>query len=294
MKSVVHHAPSMNTSEGNSKPTPTTNAHLKNKSKEEVDPYHHHLNSTNTAAGLWMLVDGIGLALITACTILEAFDMWKHYYRAFWISNSLPLTIWFGGKVSQVVGLLFLLLHAASFQIFPEIERFGMFMLTLGPILNIVSCSLFDPGSDPYYLFNKRWLTSEVLELVGISILDVSLIDMEEKIVLFFEVFGFSILCCAAVLDFEYRAPYPFEDGDNLSMLPKVGLRLELVYTNECGGLLLLTLVAIGQYHLKVFKHSQQSQSAHHGTEKDVHVAINNTPMKSAPHSVEPPDSADV
>ena len=241
---------------------------LRSRSKEEgnADWLHHatvHVNTnTGTAAGLWMLVDGIGLALITACTILEAFDMWRDHYKACWISNSLPLIIWFGGKISQVIGLLFLLLYAASFQLFPEIERFGMLMLTIGPILNIVSCSLFEPRSDPYYLFNKRWLTSEVLEVLGIGTLDISLIDMEEKLVLFFEVCGFGILCCAALLDFEYPSPYPFEEGENLSMFPKIAVRLDLIHTNECGGLLLLTLVAIGQYYLKVFKHNQMSLQA--------------------------------
>mmetsp|Transcript_13703 Transcript_13703/g.18762 ORF Transcript_13703/g.18762 Transcript_13703/m.18762 type:complete len:311 (+) Transcript_13703:55-987(+) len=224
--------------------------------------------TTNSAAGLWMLVDGIGLALITACTILEAFDMWKDYYKGHWLSNSFPLMIWFGGKIAQVLGLLFLLLHAASFQIFPEVERFGMLMLTIGPTLNIISCLLFNPASDPYYLFNKRWLTSEVLELLGISILDVSLIDMEEKVVLAFEIVGFLVLCCAAVLDFEYPSPYPFEEGDSLSMFPKIGLRLDLVYTNECGGLILLIIVALGQYQIKVHKHAQhhlhQQQHHHH------------------------------
>eukprot|EP01036_Dinobryon_divergens_P027970 gene27970-36839_t len=269
-----------------------SNNRLRSRSKddENTDLLHHatvHVNtSTSTAAGLWILVDGIGLALITACTILEAFDMWRDHYKACWISNSLPLIIWFGGKVSQVVGLLFLLLYAASFQLFPEIERFGMFMLTIGPLLNIVSCSLFDPGSDPYYLFNKRWLTSEVLEVIGIGTLDISLIDMEEKLVLFFEVCGFGILCCAALLDFEYPSPYPFEEGENLSMFPKIAVRLDLIHTNECGGLLLLTLVAIGQYYLKVFKHNQMHLQAaavgntvghlqaahshqHHHTDKD-------------------------
>jgi hypothetical protein len=206
-----------------------------------------------------MLVDGIGLALIAACTILEGIELWNDYFYEYWASNFPSLIFWFSGRTSQVAGLIFLLVHAASFQIFSEIEMYGMLLLTVGPILNLIACSLFDSGSDPFYLFNKQWLSSELIELLGISILDISLIEMEEHLfVLFFEVVGFFFLCCAAILDFEYFPP-----SDAPSGYPRVGLRLELVHSNECVGLLLLTVVAFGQYRIKLLKHQHGVASAH-------------------------------
>ena len=220
---------------------------LRNNHNNVTTVYHNH---TTSSTGLWMILDGIGLALIAACTILEGFDLWREYFNEYWDTNSSSLTFWLSGRTSQVIGLIFLLSHAASFQIFPEVERFGMLMLTIGPLLNLTACSLFDSGNDPLYLFNKQWLSSETLELVGISLLDVSLIDMEEAYVLFFEVIGFLILCCAAMLDFEYNNSY------NNGYFPVIELRLDLVHTNECFGLIILTIVAVGQYRIKIYKHN--------------------------------------
>lgn len=218
-----------------------------------------HSSNNNSSTGLWMILDGIGLALIAACTILEGFDLWRDYFNEYWDSNSSSLTFWFSGRTSQVIGLVFLLIHAASFQLFAEIERFGMLMLTVGPILNLTACSLFDSGNDPLYLFNKQWLSSESLELIGICILDISLIEFEEIYVLFFEVTGFITLCCAAILDFEYDS-----SSNNSSYFPMVELRLDLVHTNECLGLIILTIVAFGQYRIKVHKHNSELHNHKH------------------------------
>lgn len=99
-----------------------------------------------------------------------------------------------GGKTCQVVGLFALILHAITFQLFHSIEWSGMALLTAGPILNIIANSIFDSGNDGSFLYNRQWLSSESMELIGIVILDLSLIDMEEIMVLLAEVLGFFIL----------------------------------------------------------------------------------------------------
>ena len=206
---------------------------------------------------LWMLVDGVGLAIIAACTILEGFQLWNDYFNEYLEFNVPSLTFWFSGRFCQLVGLISLIIHAASMQVFHELELAGMMMLTAGPVLNLCACSIFDSGEDTSYIFNKQWMTSESLELLGIVVLDISLIEGPEHLVLSAEIAGFFILACAAVLDFEYTVG---------NFVPSVALRLDLIHLSDCFGLGLLTIVAIGQYYIKIAKQKQfQSGSSHHG-----------------------------
>lgn len=205
-----------------------------------------HSHSPGASMLLWMLVDGVGLAIITACTILEGFELWTNYFNEYWDFNVPSLTFWFSGRFCQVVGLISLIIHAASMQVFHELEWAGMMMLTAGPILNLCACSIFDSGVDTSYMFNKQWMTSESLELLGIVILDLSMIEGPEHLVLSAEVIGFMTLACAAILDFEYTL------GQSM---PVTTVRVDLIHVSDCFGLGLLTVVAIGQYHIKLAKH---------------------------------------
>lgn len=122
-----------------------------------------------------------------------------------------------------------------------------MFMLTLGPIINLSSCFAFHMNNnESLMLFKQQWASTEVVEIIGISILDISLIDMEEHFVLAAEIIGFMILCCAAALQFNYSADFTW---------PLVTCRLDVVHSSECCGLLMLTVVAYGQYRIKLYKH---------------------------------------
>lgn len=103
-------------------------------------PLHHGSNDGMDSAFIWILVDGVGLALITACTLIDAIHSWKVNFRNDWlvfISNSLlseflssdlvcALFFWWGGRIMQVIGLMFLLSYAATFEHFPDLERYGM------------------------------------------------------------------------------------------------------------------------------------------------------------------------
>lgn len=80
-----------------------------------------------------------------------------------------------------------------------------MLMLTIGPMVNMAACYTFALASDPDHLFQKQWFSTETMELIGILILDVSLIDMEEIKVLTAELVGFTCLCCAAGLTMEFQ-----------------------------------------------------------------------------------------
>lgn len=133
-----------------------------------------------------------------------------------------------------------------------------MFMLTLGPVINLSSCLLFQMNNnESIMLFKQQWASTELVELVGISILDISLIDMEEHLVLTAEVLGFMTLCCAAALQFTYSAGI---------FWPLVTCRLDVIHSSECCGLLMLTVVAYGQYRIKLYKHEMETKHAAAGS----------------------------
>lgn len=224
-----------------------------------VLPSHHHSTtqkstpqaSHGTSLLFWMIIDGIGLAMIAGATILDGVNLWHEFFHSFLLSNYIPICLWISGRTCQLVGLFILIGHAASYQVFHFLEYLGLFMLTVGPALNLIACYLFDSGSDPRFLFNKQWCSSETLEIVGIFFLDISMIDMHETYVLIAEQIGYVILCMSALLDFDY---------DTASFVPRVDCRLGVVHTSEAFGLVMLSIVAVAQYRVKVNKHLQQLQ----------------------------------
>lgn len=131
-----------------------------------------------------------------------------------------------------------------------------MILISTGPLLNMMACYLFTDNDDPHYLYKKQWASTELVELAGMLILDVSLIHMDEIYVLTAEVTGFLVLCCAAGLQFTYEPKI---------MLPNVVFRLDMVHSSECIGLIILTLVAFAQYRMKLHKleHQQRVQERH-------------------------------
>jgi hypothetical protein len=124
-----------------------------------------------------------------------------------------------------------------------------MLLISTGPLLNMVSCYLFVNAADPLRLYNMQWRNTEIVEFIGMCILDISLIHMEEIYVLTAELSGFFMLCCAAILQFSY---------ESTSSMPTVAVRLDMVHISECVGLILLSIVAVGQYQIKLSKQHQQ------------------------------------
>lgn len=129
-----------------------------------------------------------------------------------------------------------------------------MFLLTIGPISSIAGSYSFQHLSIPSFLYNRQWMSSETVELIGISILDISLIEMEEHMVLTAEVTGFILLCLAAMLQFEY-----FPDQS----IPNVFMRFDMIHCSECFGLMILIVVAFGQFRIKLAKHEHDTHTQH-------------------------------
>ena len=141
--------------------------------------------------------------------------------------------------------------YAATFQLFSVVEPIGMFFITIGPLFNMTACYLFRDQSDPFYLFNTQWICSECVELCGMLILDVSLLHMQEILVLLAEVIGFFTLCCAAIIQFDFLSK---------NIYPYISLRCDIVHVSECFGLILLTIVAFAQYRIKTQKHEKSEK----------------------------------
>lgn len=78
-------------------------------------PHGHGMHSGLN--GLWMLVDGIGLAIITTATILEGYELWWEIFESHWETNTFSEVLWFAGRAFQVMGLFFLIgeLFSSSF-----------------------------------------------------------------------------------------------------------------------------------------------------------------------------------
>lgn len=220
----------------------------------------------NASQGLIMLVDGIGLAVINAATILEGIILWNDFFNEFWITNSSSLSFWIAGRSCQVIGLFFLIAHAASFQIMQEVEKLGMWLLTVGPILNMIASFLFDSNVDPYYFYNRQWVLNEILEIVGILWIDCSYIHMAEIYEMTVEQIGFFFLFLAATLDFEFTIDSHF---------PTVEMRFDLVHLGEGFGLILLSIVSYCQYRKKIADeklHHQNNHSNSIESKKHFHV----------------------
>lgn len=58
---------------------------------------------------IWMVVDGVGLSLIAAATIMEGVHLWGIYLGDCWTLNESSLELWFLGRSFQVIGLMILI-----------------------------------------------------------------------------------------------------------------------------------------------------------------------------------------
>lgn len=228
---------------------------------------HAHSSSSHDGHMMfWLIVDGVGLCLITACTVQDAITVWHDNFSeplkvlcadtlnsCIFSDLTSALFFWISGRFLQVVGLFSLIAFAASFQYFSELERSGMLMLTIGPCLNIIACLLFEAmdlkpvderlvTSSVELIYRPIWLATELNELLGILVLDISLIDMGEYKVLAAEVIGFTILGGAALIEY-------YSIGKN-----ELGyvIRKDVIHICDAVGLAMLTLVGIAHCRVKV------------------------------------------
>jgi hypothetical protein len=97
-------------------------------------------------------------------------------------------------------------------------------------------------------------MISELCEITGILILDVSLIDTKEYLVFIAEIIGFLVLMVASALNLIYPE-------QNLLHTPIISWKTDISTQSDCLGLLLLIVVSVGQYSSKVYKSYGQKNS---------------------------------
>ena len=108
--------------------------------------------------------------------------------------------------------------------------------LNLMPIEEVIVLSSGSLSSRP------SWLATECNELLGILILDVSMIDIGSHNVLIAELLGFVILIIAAMVDY-YISPVRWR--------PIYILRKDLKSITDATGLVMLSLVSIAHYRAR-------------------------------------------
>ena len=107
----------------------------------------------------------------------------------------------------------------------------------------MVGCLLFFNHHIEAELYNKQWMAYEIMELVGMLLLDISYIDFGHEIMLIIEVTGFLVLIMATSIQVK------FTHSNNW---PIFVLNLDAVRVSDCVGLFLLAVVALGKYHIHI------------------------------------------
>jgi hypothetical protein len=73
---------------------------------------NNNVNNINSHSSdlLWMLVDGIGLAIVAGATIMEGVHLWKEFFHSFWNTyNNISIIFWLLGRSCQVFGIVILI-----------------------------------------------------------------------------------------------------------------------------------------------------------------------------------------
>ncbi len=241
--------------------------------REHTSHVHTTMNRSNSYAFLVMILDGIGLSIITGCTLLQVFNEWQKLHRHHYQYNVLSLSLLICGRICQIIGLLLLITFAFTMEKFPGLEKGGMGMLTVGPILTATASAMFDTGGlDPHALLNKRMVLTELVELTGILFLDLSFAEASNLLIFFIEIAGYMTLILSAICEFDF-SPLVTQDSNGFlsdSVLSKYDtiiatfqattVKWELVRVSDCFGLVLLSLVSYCQYRERAWEEKRDKE----------------------------------
>ena len=76
---------------------------------------HNHRVTHDISHDLVLIVDGIGLALIAACTFWDGIEVWESTYQYAYPYNIRPIILCYFGRFLQISGLIFLIgIHFSS------------------------------------------------------------------------------------------------------------------------------------------------------------------------------------
>jgi hypothetical protein len=225
----------------------TVSIHIRKNSKEGREQQQYMHVSHRPGHGsifhmILMLIDGIGLGMIAVCTVFEGIEDYQDALQAGATENPGTILCFVIGICLATIGLIALIFHAGSFEAVHAFEHIGMTMLTVAPLVNMVAWQLFDSGLDPTRFYNRQWMATEVIELIGMTMLCISFIDADRHTVLVIELVGFFVLMIAAMFTVNIHADI---------ILPEFIIRLDHIHIFDTCGLILLCVVSAGQWHMK-------------------------------------------
>jgi hypothetical protein len=189
-------------------------------------------------------LDIAGLVLLTVTTILDVLDLEdycgnKHFAKPF------AARVIVSGVSLQIIGLVVLIYFSFNLQEHPNHEQIGMFLLTLGPLLNLFGKASFKAvGDETFKLLVKSEAAFEIFEIVGMGVLDLSMIRAKghEFLLLLVELFGLLLLSIKSLTEFEYQAVK--------QQVPAFQLKFDFMRGSEAMGYLLFVAKALYQYNL--------------------------------------------
>ena len=117
-----------------------------------------------------------------------------------------------------------------------------MAMLTVAPLVNMCGWVQLDSGLDPTHFYNRQWMATEVIELLGMTLLCISFIKASRHLVLMIELSGYITLMIAAMFTVNIHSD---------RILPEFIVRLDHIHVFDTCGLCLLCVCAIGQWHME-------------------------------------------
>ena len=185
---------------------------------------------------------------------MDCIDMWDDFFNEYYENNFVSMCFWFSSNCMGLMGILMLILHTSTFQIFPELETNAMAFLTVCPLLNMCSCSLFKSHpTTSSFNFNRRWMLSEIWELIGISFINVANSDsFQNKYlhILCLEITGYLFYIMSVIVDFNFSENEASATEEIYYSFPKIEIKTDLIYLTDCFGLFLLVIVSIGNYYI--------------------------------------------
>mmetsp|Transcript_13319 Transcript_13319/g.20041 ORF Transcript_13319/g.20041 Transcript_13319/m.20041 type:complete len:295 (-) Transcript_13319:62-946(-) len=188
-----------------------------------------------------MVIDGVGLGIIAGCTTFEGFDDWDDPLGSYFHDNIRSIFFWLVGLNLAVGGLLLLIINTAAFESLPAMEHLGMAMLTFAPFVNVCAWLLLDTH-DPWLVYNKQQIATEVIEFIGMGLLDLSYFTENHVVECLVELCGYVVLSMAAMLDIVFLP--------NSGGVPLIQVRQEYYHSSDVFGLFLLAIVSIGKFYI--------------------------------------------
>eukprot|EP01041_Mallomonas_annulata_P004993 gene4993-9982_t len=101
------------------------------------DSITNFANVYSSVYKFWLVIDGIGLAVIFVCVVLEGFQEWDDIYGDQLNGNEEAMIFWISGIIFALFGLLLLLINAASLESLPNFENFGFIVLSMAATLQV-------------------------------------------------------------------------------------------------------------------------------------------------------------